>query len=139
MNFRNVKILAALALLAGSMGAASSSQAHHAFAAEFDARKAIALSGSVTKVRFVNPHSWVYLDVKGPNGQVTNWGFEFGTPNSLRNNGITREDIKPGTDIAIQGYLAKNGGAFGYSAIVTLPDGRKVKTGAAPDAPGTQR
>ena len=139
MNFRNVKILAALALLAGGMGAASSSQAHHAFAAEFDARKAIALQGSVTKVRFVNPHSWVYLDVKGANGDVTNWGFEFGTPNSLRNNGITREDIKPGTDIAIQGYLAKNGGPFGYSAIVTLPDGRKVKTGAAPDAPGTQR
>jgi hypothetical protein len=138
MNIRYVKEIAAAALIAAALGAATSSQAHHAFSAEFDSRKAIAVQGVVTKVRFVNPHSWVYLDVKDSKGAVTNWGFEFGTPNTLRNNGLGREDIKPGTGLAIQGYLAKNGGPFGYSALVTLPDGRKVKTGSAPDGPGPQ-
>lgn len=138
MTIRYVKEIAGAAIVAASLAAATSGQAHHAFSAEFDSRKAIAVQGVVTKVRFVNPHSWVYLDVKDKNGAVTNWGFEFGTPTSLRNNGLGREDIKPGTDLAIQGYLAKNGGAFGYSQIVTLPDGRKVKTGSAPDGPGTR-
>jgi hypothetical protein len=117
------------------MGLASHSQAHHAFAAEFDSKKPVTVEGVVTKARFVNPHSWVYLDVKNKDGTVTNWGFEFGTPNSLRTNGLTRDDVHVGTPIRIDGYRAKNGGPYGHSAILTLAGGRKVQTGSAPDVP----
>ena len=139
MTLPYFKLIAATALVGASLSVATSSQAHHAFAAEFDSRKAVAVRGVVTKVRFVNPHSWVYVDVAGADGKVVNWGFEFGTPNGLQKNGLTRDNIKPGTELGIQGYLAKNGGAFGYSAILTLEDGRKVRTGGAPDAPQDPR
>ena len=136
---RYLNILGAAALAAATLISVSDSQAHHAFAAEFDAQKALAVRGVVTKVRFVNPHSWIYLDVKNQDGSVTNWGFEFGTPAGLANNNVTRADVAPGTEVGIQGYLAKNGGPFGYSAILTLDDGRKVRTGGAPDAPQDPR
>lgn len=117
---------------------ASPSQAHHAFAAEFDAAKPVVLQGAVNKVRFVNPHSWIYVDVKAKDGTVSTWGFEFGTPSSLRNNGLTREDVEPGSTVTIQGFRAKNGGLFGYAVQVTLANGRKVSTGSAPDAPAVR-
>lgn len=118
--------------------AASPSQAHHAFAAEFDAAKPVTLLGTINKVRFVNPHSWIYVDVKAKDGTVSTWGFEFGTPSSLRNNGLSREDVEPGSPITIQGFRAKNGGPFGYAVQVTLANGRKVSTGSAPDAPAVK-
>ncbi len=127
-----------LALAIAALGALAipvASVAHHAFAAEFDASKPIVVQGTVTKARFVNPHSWIYLDVKAKNGAVTNWGFEFGTPSGLRNAGLSKTDVAPGTVIRIDGFRAKNGGAFGYSNFITLPGGRKVQTGSAPDAP----
>lgn len=110
-------------------------EAHHAFAAEFDSAKPVVLDGKVTKVRFVNPHSWIYLDVTDKKGVVTNWGFEFGTPTSLRTSGITKEDVAPGTPIRLAGYKAKNGGPFGYATTIVFPGGRQVRTGSAPDAP----
>ncbi|RYM06469.1 DUF6152 family protein [Sphingobium cupriresistens] len=128
------KILFA-ALLLGAAGSATQGVAHHAFAAEFDSAKPVAIQGVVTKARFVNPHSWIYLDVKNKDGSVTSWGFEFGTPSSLRTNGLSKEDVRAGTPIRVAGYRAKNGGPFGYAAIITLADGRKVQTGSAPDAP----
>lgn len=109
--------------------------AHHAFAAEFDADKPIDLKGTVTKIKWVNPHSWLYFDVTEPGGKVTNWGVEFGAPNQLAKLGLTKTDVAPGTAVHIRGYLAKNGGPYGYSVIVTLPDGRKFQTGGAQDAP----
>ena len=124
--------LAATALSAPSI-------AHHAFAAEFDSKKPVTVEGVITKARFVNPHSWVYLDVKNTDGSTTNWGFEFGTPSSLRTSGLDKNDVKPGTDIRIDGFRAKNGGPFGYSTILTLAGGRKVQTGSAPDAPTTPK
>jgi hypothetical protein len=132
---RNLKILAAVVVAASCLGAATSSQAHHAFAAEFDNEKPLKLEGVVTKANFVNPHSWLYLDVKNKDGTFTNWGVEFGTPNTLRVNGLAKDDVKPGTPVSIEGYMAKNGGPFGYSQTVTFQDGRKIKTGSAPDAP----
>ena len=126
-----LSVLAAGCLLVGS----SQVSAHHAFAAEFDADKPIDLQGTVTKIKWVNPHSWLYFDVKEADGKTTNWGVEFGAPNQLAKIGLKKSDVAPGTPIKIRGYLAKNGGPFGYSVIVTLPDGRTFQTGGAQDAP----
>jgi hypothetical protein len=130
-----------LTLLTFAVGAAllsgvPSAQAHHAFAAEFDASQPIDLKGKVTKAKWVNPHSWLYFDVTGPDGKVTNWGVEFGAPNALANKGLAKSDIKPGDQVQIKGYRSKNGEAFGYSVYVTLADGRTFQTGGAQDAPG---
>ena len=130
---RHFKALAGATLLASVIGAPV--QAHHSFATEFDSKKPLAVEGVVTKARIMNPHSWLYLDVKGADGVVTNWGFEFGTPLSLQNKGFTKDDVRPGTHVKLDGYRAKNGRAFGYSTVVTLADGRKIQIGSAPDAP----
>ncbi|HEY0907492.1 MAG TPA: DUF6152 family protein [Methylophilus sp.] len=111
--------------------------AHHAFSAEFDALKPIELKGVVTKAEWVNPHSWVYIDVKEADGSVSNWGFEFGAPFSLKQKGLTKAVIPAGTEVTISGYLSKNGKKFGYSTALKLADGRVFQTGGAQDAPGT--
>jgi hypothetical protein len=121
---------------AGLIAGATAAHAHHAFAAEFDADRPLDLNGTVTKIKWVNPHSWLYFDVKNVDGSTTNWGVEFGTPNSLANKGLAKQDVAPGTPVRIQGYRSKNGGAFGYSVTLTLPDGRQVQTGGAQDGPG---
>lgn len=132
----SVALTAVSLLLAGSPGAAS---AHHAFAAEFDADKPLDLKGTVTRVKWVNPHSWLYFDVKGPDGSVTNWGVEFGTPNGLAQKGLKKTDLPIGTVVHVKGYRSKNGGPFGYSVTLTLPDGRTIQTGGAPDVPPPAR
>lgn len=129
-----LSVLAAGYLLAGS----SQVSAHHAFAAEFDADKPLDLKGKVTKIKWVNPHSWLYFDVTDAKGAVTNWGVEFGAPNQLAKIGLKKTDVAPGTEVKIRGYLAKNGGPYGYSVIVTLPDGREFQTGGAQDAPSAR-
>jgi hypothetical protein len=111
------------------------SAAHHSFSTEFDSSKPLLLEGTVTKARLVNPHSWIYVDVKNRDGSVTNWGLEFSTPAALKQYGISRDDVAFGTRLRLAGFRAKNGGAFGYAANVAFPDGRKIRTGGAPDAP----
>jgi Family of unknown function (DUF6152) len=117
--------------LAGSMPAT----AHHAFAAEYDADKPVEVNGTVTKAKWVNPHSRLFVDVKNTDGTVTNWGFEFGAPNALEEHGLTKGDLQPGAQVRIKGYRSKNGGPFGYSVTLILADGRTFKTGGAADAP----
>lgn len=129
LSFRSTVAIGAAVLLSAT------AMAHHSFSAEFDSSKPITLQGVITKVRLVNPHSWLYLDVKNKDGSVTNWGFEFGTPSSLRDKGLSKQDVLPGKTIKIDGYRAKNGGPFGYSRLATLADGRAVQTGGAVDAP----
>jgi hypothetical protein len=129
---RAVAAITASLLLAGSPGAAV---AHHAFAAEFDADKPLDLKGTVTRVKWVNPHSWLFFDVKGPDGSVTNWGVEFGTPNGLAQKGLKKADLPVGTLVHVTGYRSKNGGPFGYSVTLTLPDGRSIQTGGAAAVP----
>jgi hypothetical protein len=129
--WRAWRALVAVGLLTFSAG----SSAHHAFAAEFDADQPIDLKGTVTKIKWVNPHSWLYFDVKDANGTVTNWGVEFGAPNQLARIGLKKADVAIGTEVHIKGYRSKNGGPFGYSVTVTLPDGRSFQTGGAQDAP----
>ena len=123
--------LAGVALLLGAQQA----QAHHAFAAEFDAKQPLDLQGVITKAKWVNPHSWLYFDVMGADGKVTNWGVEFGAPNSLANKGLSKSDLKVGQPVRIKGFRSKNGEAYGYSVFVTLADGRTFQTGGAQDAP----
>src|SRR5688572_2186153 len=127
--------LTAAGLAVAGIGYALPGWAHHAFATEFDSSKPLVVEGTVTRARLVNPHSWIYLDVKNADGTVTNWGFEFGTPLALKSRGISREQVAFGTKLRLSGFRAKNGGAFGYAAVVALPDGRQVAIGSAPDAP----
>lgn len=132
---RSIKVFALAAVLGAGVGAAQQALAHHAFAAEFDADQPIEIKGVVTKAKWVNPHSWLYLDVKDQTGNVTNWGFEFGAPFSLQSQGLTKAVLPVGTEVTVKGYRSKNGGPFGYSVTVALADGRTFKTGGAQDAP----
>lgn len=134
MKTRN-KLIPILAVVGCAM--AIPANAHHAFSAEFDAEKPVEVKGVVTKFELVNPHSWLYLDVKQADGSVLNWGFEFGAPFNLKEKGITKKTLTPGTEITINGFKAKNGQNFGYAVTTTLPDGSSVKTGGAQDAPET--
>jgi Family of unknown function (DUF6152) len=109
--------------------------AHHAFAAEFDADKPFIVQGEVTKIKWVNPHSWLYFDVKSADGTITNWGVEFGTPNQLASKGLTKADLSVGNIVRVKGFRSKNGGPFGYSVTLTLADGRSFQTGGAQDVP----
>ena len=131
---RRHSILLATTAIA-SFGIALSANAHHAFAAEFDADQPIDLKGEVTKIKWVNPHSWLFFDVKSADGAVTNWGVEFGAPNQLARIGLKKTDVAIGTEVHIKGYRSKNGGPFGYSVTVTFADGRTFQTGGAQDAP----
>ena len=102
--------------------------AHHSFAAEFDEKKPIKLQGKVTKVEFINPHSWIHIDVKNSDGTVTNWGFSGGAPGVLQRRGVSRTAMKPGDQVSVQGFRAKDGSSNGSGDTVTFPDGRRVFT-----------
>jgi hypothetical protein len=108
--------------------------AHHSFAAEFDANQPITVNGAVNKMTWVNPHSWIYVDVKDTEGKVITWRFEMGPPNALLRMGWRKDSIPPGTPVKIEGYRAKSGEPVANAKTVTLPDGRELFSGgSAPD------
>src|SRR5213080_1343848 len=110
--------------------------AHHSFAAEYDANKPVTLTGSVTKMAWINPHSWIYIDVKKPDGNVENWAVEAGPPGTLIRAGFTKESLVPGTVVLVNGYRAKDGALRANGRDITLPDGRLLFVGgSSPDAP----
>ena len=118
-------------LLAGlCLSLAAPVWAHHAFAAEFDAKKEVHLVGTVTKVEWINPHAWIHINVKSPDGKVNEWSVEAGTPNTLFRRGATKDSLKVGTEITVDGYQAKDGSNTANGRDVTLPDGKKLFLGS---------
>jgi hypothetical protein len=111
--------------------------AHHSFAAEFDAGKPVKLRGIVTEMEWINPHSWIHMDVKGPDGKTVAWMVEGGSPNALLRRGFTKAALPAGTEILIEGYQAKDGTNRANGRDITFADGRKLFLGAektgAPD------
>ena len=106
-------------------------QAHHAFAAEFDGNKPVNFKGTVTKVEWFNPHVWIHIDVKAKNGVVEPWAIEAGTPNVLFRRGFTKDALKAGMEIVVDGYRAKDGSKRANGRDLTLPDGRKLFLGSS--------
>jgi hypothetical protein len=139
MNKRSLLlILLGIATFAGLHG--TPAFAHHAFAAEFDSNKPIELKGAVTRIQWTNPHSWLYVDVKGADGTITTWAVEFGAPYSLMQKGLRKTDFPLGVEVTVKGFLAKSGKNVANASSVLLSDGRGFYTGASdsPDATGNE-
>jgi hypothetical protein len=132
-----MKKKSALMIAAAGLMAGVPVQAHHAFAAEFDAKKPVHFRGTVTKVELINPHTWIHLDVKQDDGSIVNWMFEAGSPNVLLRRGFTKASVPPGTEVIVDGYQSKDGSNRANGRDITLPDGRKLFLGStgtgAPD------
>jgi hypothetical protein len=107
--------------------------AHHSFEAEYDQKKTMQVTGTVTKMEWMNPHARFYVDVKDQNGGVINWNFELGSPNVLRLQGWKRDSLKVGDQVTVEGYLAKDGSKMANARRVTLADGRRVFAGSSGD------
>ncbi len=113
------------------LGGATAAFAHHSFAAEFDANAPVTLHGTITKMEWINPHSWLHIDVKNPDGTVTEWMVEGGTPNTLFRRGFTRDAVKAGMEITVEGYRAKNGANRANGRDLILKDGRRLFMGSS--------
>ena len=136
MRFKLMLTIAAVGV--GLLLASLPMLAHHSFAAEFDSNQPTSLSGVVTKLEWMNPHTHFYIDVKDDNGKVTNWDLETGSPNALARRGWTRNSLKVGDSVTLQAFRAKDGSHLASARTVTLADGRKVFAGSADDGgPGS--
>lgn len=134
-----LKSLAVLIAVAGFLLAALPVFAHHSFAAEYDTKAPVTLKGVVTKVEWLNPHAYFYIDVKDDSGKVVNWAIENGPPNMLYRQGWRKDSLKPGDMVTVDGFRAKDGTTTANSRLVQLPDGRKVFSGSADDGgPGAK-
>jgi hypothetical protein len=105
--------------------------AHHSFAAEFDAKKPVKLRGTVTKMEWINPHSWIHIDVKAADGKVEKWMVEGGAPNALLRRGWNKNSLLPGTEILVEGFQAKDGANRANGRDITFPDGKKLFVGSS--------
>lgn len=111
--------------------ATTSASAHHSFAAEYDQKKPVTLKGTLTKVELTNPHGWIYMDVKGPDVKVVNWAIETGPTNALIRAGVRRTDFVIGTEIVVEGFLAKNGTPTINGREIKFDDGRQFFMGSS--------
>ena len=125
---------------AGFLLAVSPVRAHHAFAAEYDAKKQVKLDGVVTEMEWINPHAWIHIDVTGPDGKVTSWMVEGGSPNILLRRGFNKNSLEKGQHITVDGFQAKDGSNRANGSNITYPDGKKLFLGSsgtgAPVDPG---
>ncbi len=134
-EMKRTSLLAATAIAAAVVAAAMPAQAHHAFAAEFDAKAPVLLKGKVTKIEWINPHAWVHILVETPGQPPQEWMVEGGSPNTLLRAGITRDTLQPGAEIVVRGYQAKDKRCLPVCRAngrdLTFPDGRKVFMGSS--------
>jgi len=124
--FRRGVLIGALMLMS-----AAALRAHHSFAAEFDANQPVQLKGTVVKVEWINPHTWIHLDVKKNDGSTERWMIEGGTPNTLLRRGLTKNSLPEGTELVVDGYKAKNGSNRANGRDLTFTDGRKLFMGSS--------
>jgi hypothetical protein len=129
MRTKPCVVVAGLGLLAALT--AKPIVAHHAFNAEFDAKRPVKFKGTVTKMVWVNPHAWIYVDVKKADGSVEEWMVEAGTPNTLLRRGFTKQSLQPGTEITVDGYQSKDGSLRMNGRDVTLPNGQTLFIGSS--------
>ena len=119
--------------------AGASVQAHHAFAAEFDANRPVALQGKITKMEWINPHSWMHLDVENEDGTVDSWMIEAGPPGALVRRGWSKDSVMPGTEVLVEGYQAIDGAFRANGRDVTFTDGRRLFAGSSGTGDPTER
>ena len=131
-----VSVLAVAALLAA---AARPAIAHHSFAAEYDDQKPLKITGTLTKVDWMNPHIWYYVDVKNPDGSTTTWAISGGAPGQLMRRGITKDLLVIGSTVNVEGFKAKDGSNNGFGQRVTYQDGRNVFTATDPAGRAPQK
>ena len=111
--------------------------AHHSFTAQFDGTKPVTLKGTVTQMDWINPHAWIHMDVKSPDGKVVSWMVETGSPNILLRRGFNKKSLEAGSEIVVSGYMAKDGENKINGGAVTFPDGKRLFLGGSnPDDPG---
>lgn len=125
-----------IAAVLGLLVASAPVLAHHSFAAEFDASKPLKLTGTVTKLEWTNPHTWFFIDVKGEDGKITNWGFEMGSPNGLMRAGWTRNSMKVGDTVTVEASRAKDGSNNANARTVTLASTGKTLFAASSQTEG---
>ena len=126
---RNIGIL--LGILVAALAVAVPVFAHHSFAAEFDQTKSVKLTGKVTVMKWANPHAWIYVDIVGKDGKVTNWALETGAANSLLRRGWRKEDLPFGTVVQFEGWQARNGTPTANVTTITFADGRRLFAGSS--------
>ena len=131
---RSVPALIGLACFS-VVAAGAPAAAHHSFAAEFDSQRPVKLRGVITRVEWINPHTWIHIDVKGSDGQVVKWMIEGGSPNSLFRRGVTKASLPTGTEIVVEGYQARSGTKRANGRDLTLPGGKSFSLEAPADAP----
>ena len=131
------RYICGLAAVVVTVGSAATASAHHSFAAEFDANRPVELKGKVVKMEWINPHSWIHLEVTNAAGQTEIWMIEGGAPNALLRRGFNRDSLPAGTEISVQGFQAKDGSMRANGRDITFADGSKLFVGSSgTGAPG---